>query len=115
MCYIHCVAEGHSRRKSTDFMDNYILPKLDPDDVGSEDCSDWWENLATNIWLDWDTMLLNRVLAWQYCINKRFDIKDMAASIWLKEFVYTSSTISLRSVVASKYDKLRKNCKGVVL
>ena len=37
---LHCVAEGHLRSKSVDFMDICILPELDPNAVGSEDCGD---------------------------------------------------------------------------
>ena len=33
----------------------------------------------------------------------------------VKEFVYNSSTMSLRSAVATKYNKSRKNCKGGVV
>ena len=112
---LHRVAEGHLRSKSVDFMDICILPKLDPNAVGSEDCGDWWDTSTNNIWLDWDTMTLDQVSAWQYCINKRFGTGDRTASIWLKEFVYNSSTMSLRSAVATKYNKLRKNCKGGVV
>ena len=33
----------------------------------------------------------------------------------MKEFVYNSSIMSLRSAVSTKYSKLRKNCKGGVV
>ena len=106
---LHCVTEGHPRSKLIDFMDIYILPKLDPSAVGSEDCGEWWDASVNDIWLDWDTMTLNQVSAWQYCINKCVGTGDRTASIWLKKFVYNSSTMSLRLAVAAKYNKLRKN------
>ena len=56
-----------------------------------------------------------QVLAWQYSINKRFSLSDCVASKWLKEFVYASSTDSLRSAVDKKYGKLGKNAKGGLL
>jgi hypothetical protein len=111
---IHWVEEGHQQAKSVDFMDICTLPKLKKSTTSLE-CSEWWADLENNLWTDWDIMEKKQVVAWQYCINKRFGIEDMTASRWLKEFIYASSTDSLRNAVAKKYNKLDKHTRGGVM
>ena len=114
MSVIRRVHEGYQQAKAMDWMDICNIPNLDKTTT-SLTCSDWWDESENNIWECWDTMDYEQVLAWQYSINKRFSLSDRVASKWLKEFVYASSTDSLRSAVDKKYGKLGKNAKGGVL
>ena len=58
---------------------------------------------------------METIMAWQYSINKRFSLEDRTGSRWLKEFVYKTSSDSLKSAVTKKYDKLNKRCRGGVM
>ena len=48
-------------------------------------CSEWCDDTENNIWTSLDGMNYDQVLAWQYCINKRFGLEDSVTSRWLKE------------------------------
>lgn len=111
---LHRIKEGHQRAVGMDWMDICHIPKLDGT-LSSDDCRDWWDESETNLWLDWDQCSSEQVTAWQYSVNKRFSAEDRIASRWLKEFVYNSSTDSLRSAVGKKYDKLSPVYKGGVM
>ena len=111
---IRRVQEGHQRAKAMDWMDICNVPNLDMS-TESNKCSEWWDNTKNNVWSCWDAMNFDQVIAWQYSINKRFSLQDRIASRWLKEFVFSSSTDSLRSAVEKKYGKLNKNSKGGVI
>jgi hypothetical protein len=108
---IHCVKEGLQRSRAMDWMSICIMPHLIAVDRGS-DPSTWWDNSEICIWTDPKKLELNKVRAWQYCINKRFSDGDQIASNWLKDFVYGSSSDALKTAVAKKYDKLLANQHG---
>jgi hypothetical protein len=106
------VKEGEHRARSMDFMGICIMPRLVESKMSDPDCSQWWDESDVNIWKDWDQVKEEAALRWQYSINKRFANEDRIASGWLQEFVYNSSTDSLRSAVSQHYDKLGPTMKG---
>ena len=111
---LHRVNEGHSRSKSMDWMDICLIPRLNRYN-NSENCEDWWDESETNLWTDWDSLDVETIMAWQYSINKRFSREDRTGSRWLKEFVYKTSSDSLKSVIAKRYDRFSKGCLGGVM
>ena len=111
---IHRVKEGHNRSQSMDFMEICNLPKLEGN-LESDMPEDWWDESETNVWIDFDKVDYETVLAWQYSINKRFSVENRIASRFLKEFVYNSSTDSLKEAVGPKYEKLPRNQRGGVI
>lgn len=111
---LHRVKEGHERSKKTDWMDICLVADYSGD-IENADCTQWWGESEINIWTDWEKISEQQARAWQYSVNKRFSDGDRIASTWLREFVYNSSTDSLRSVVAKKYDKLPSNQRGGVM
>ena len=111
---LHRVKEGHERCKQMDFMDLCKLADF-TGDTSSTNCVDWWGHKEINIWTDWELLTEEHVRAWQYSINLRFSDEDRIASSWLKEFVYNSSTDSLRTAVDKRYSKLDINQRGGVM
>ena len=110
---LHRIKEGHQRSRKMDFMDVCMVADYSGD-IENTDCATWWGELEINIWVDWELLTEQQVRAWQYSVNKRFSDGDRIASTWLREFVYNSSTDSLRSIVEKKYDKLPSNQRGGV-
>jgi hypothetical protein len=110
---IHRVKEGKKRSQQMDFMDICTLSGLGGN-VNSDDPRDWWDGTEISIWDDWDVCTEEQVRRWQYSVNKYFSDEDRVASNWLEQFVYNSSTDSLRSSVAKKYDRLLPNQQGGV-
>eukprot|EP00956_Cyclotella_meneghiniana_P032410 scaffold89146_cov64-Cyclotella_meneghiniana.AAC.1 len=110
---LHRVKEGHERSKQMDFMDLCKLADFSGD-TSSPNCVDWWGHKEINIWTDWELLTKEHVRAWQYSVNRRFSDEDRIASSWLKEFVYNSSTDSLRTAVDKKYSKLDIDQRGGV-
>lgn len=111
---LHRIKEGHERCKKMDFMDVCMVADYSGD-IDNPDCSKWWGEAEINIWKDWEKLTEQQVCAWQYSVNKRFSDEDRIASTWLREFVYNSSTDSLRTAVTKKYDKLPLNQRGGVM
>jgi hypothetical protein len=111
---LHRIKEGHEHSKKTDWMDICLVADYSGD-IESEDCTQWWGEIEINIWTDWEKITEQQARAWQFSVNKRFSDGDRIASTWLREFVYNSSTDSLRSVIAKKYDKLPANQRGGVM
>lgn len=112
----HRVKEGHERAKKFDFMDictvaDYSTSRSDFD---PEDCSTWWGQEEINIWTDWELISETHVRAWQLSINRRFSDGDLIASLWLKEFIYNSSTDSLRTAIDKRYIKIPLEQRGGV-
>ena len=111
---LHRIKEGHLRSKKMDWMDICTLADYSGQ-IDHEDCSKWWGSLEIFIWTDWELLTETHVRAWQFSVNKRFSDEDRIASTWLKEFVYNSSTDSLRSVVDKKYDRLPASQRGGIM
>ena len=84
-----------------DFMEVCTLPKLEGN-LESDLPEDWWDESETNVWVDFDKLDYETVLSWQYSINKRSSVENRIASRFLKEFVYNSSTDSLKEAVGPK-------------
>ena len=97
-----------------DFMDLCKLADFSRD-TSSPNCIDWWGDREINIWTDWELLTEEHVRAWQYSINRRFSDEDRIASSWLKEFIYNSSTDSLRTAVDKKYSKLDFGQRGGII
>ena len=76
---------------------------------------DWWDSSQIVIWSKWEKTSEKEVRAWQYCINKHFSSENRSASMWLKEFVYNSSTNALRTAVTKKYERLPHTQLGGVV
>ena len=108
------IKEGEHRSKSMDFMGICVMPRLIESNIHLNDCSTWWDDSEINVWKDWDQVKEEATLRWQYSINKRFSDGDRIASNWLQEFVYNSSTDSLRNAVNQHYEKLAPLMKGGV-
>lgn len=111
---IHRVKEGHQRSKMMDFMDVCTVSRLGGN-LSSSNPVDWWDGTEINLWTDWDLCTDEQIRRWQYSVNKFFSDEDRIASNWLQAFVYNSSTDSLRTAVAKKYDRLPLNQKGGVV
>ena len=78
------------------------------------DPSDWWDELETNLWEDWDKITERKVTSWQYCINKCFFDEDRTSTHWLYVFLVNSCNAELNKEIEKKFDKLHKNRKGGV-
>jgi hypothetical protein len=97
-----------------DFMD--ICTVANPTgNLNSPDPRDWWDGSEINIWEDWDKCTEAQIRRWQFSVNKFFGEGDRIASNWLQTFVYNSSTDSLKTAVAKKYEKLPSNQKAGVI
>jgi hypothetical protein len=108
---VHRVKEGHERSKAMDWMSVCTMPHLIAVNK-SQDPSTWWDSSEICIWTDPELLTVDEVRVWQFCINKRFSDEDRIASLWLKDFVYASSTDALKTAVMKKYDKLPDNQRG---
>jgi hypothetical protein len=108
---VHRVKEGHERSKAMDWMSVCTMPHLIAVNK-SQEPSTWWDSSEICIWTDPELLTVEEVRVWQYCINKRFSDEDRIASLWLKDFVYASSTDALKTAVMKKYDKLPDNQRG---
>jgi hypothetical protein len=97
-----------------DFMDICTVANL-TGNLNSPDPRDWWDGSEINIWEDWDKCTEAQIHRWQFGVNKFFGEGDRIASNWLQTFVYNSSTDSLKTAVAKKYEKLPSNQKGGVI
>jgi hypothetical protein len=111
---IHRVKEGYQRSKMMDFMDICTVACLGGN-LSSSNPVDWCDGTEINLWTDWDLCSDEQIRRWQFSVNKFFGDGDRIASNWLQAFVYNSSTDSLRTAVAKKYDKLPLNQKGGVV
>ena len=111
---IHRVKEGHQRSKMMDFMDVCTVSSLGGN-LSSSNPIDWWDGSEINLWTDWDLCSDEQIRRWQFSVNKFFSDEDRIASNWLQAFVYNSSTDSLRTAIAKKYEKLPLNQKGGVI
>ena len=94
-----------------DFVDICNVSQLGGN-LSSNNPVDWWDGSEINLWTDWDLCTHKQIRRWQFSVNKFFSDKDRSASDWLQVFVYNSSTDSLRTAVAKKYNKLPLNQKG---
>ena len=74
--------------------------------------STWWDDSDICIWMDPELLSVEEVHTWQYCIDKQISDGDCIASNWLKDFVYGSSTDTVKTAVAKKYDKILANQCG---
>jgi hypothetical protein len=110
---IHRVKEGLKRSQAMDFMDVCTVSGLGGN-LESDNPRDWWDGTEINLWEDWDICSETQVRRWQYGVNRYFSEQDRIASNWLQQFVYNSSTDSLRSAVAKKYDRFPPDQKGGV-
>ena len=110
---IHCVKEGHQRSKAMCFMDICNVSQLGGN-LSSNNPVDWWGGSEVNLRTDWDLCTHKQIQRWQFSVNKLFSDKDRIASNLLQEIVYNSSTDSLQSAVANKYNRLPLNQKGGV-
>jgi len=110
---IHRVKEGLKRSQAMDFMDICTVSGLGGN-LESDNPRDWWDGTEINLWEDWDICSEIQVRRWQYGVNRYFSEQDRIASNWLQQFVYNSSTDSLRSAVAKKYDRFPPDQKGGV-
>jgi hypothetical protein len=111
---IHRVKEGRKRSEMMDFMDICNVSQLGGD-LSSDNPVDWWDGTEIDLWKDWDLCSEEQIRRWQFSVNKFFSDGDRIASNWLQAFVYNSSTDSLRTAVAKKYDKLPPTQKGGVI
>ena len=111
---LHCVKDGYQRSRKMDWMDICLVADYSGD-IDNADCTQWWGELEIYIWTDWELLSKAQVRAWQFSVNKRFCDQDRIASTWLKDFVYGSSTDSLRTAVEKKYDRLPDNQRGGVM
>ena len=110
---IERVKEAKKRAKDCDWLDICTLAKLEGN-LSSDDCAKWWDTSEINIFDDWERCDLDQVVAWQYSINKRFSQEDRITSGWLKEFMYASSTNTLRNAAATKYEDIEERARGGV-
>ena len=94
-----------------DFMDICNISQLGKN-LSSNNPVEWWDGSKVNLWTDWDLCTLEQIRRWQFSVNKFFLEEDRIASNWLQVFVDSSSTDSLQTAVAKKYNKLPLNQKG---
>ena len=95
-------------------MDICIIAKLGGDTT-DPNCTEWFDDSETNLWIEYEKLNKQQVRCWQYAINRKFSKEDRTASRWLKEFIYNSSTDGLRSAVEKKYDVLDPKERGGVI
>ena len=104
------VDESEEWAEECDFTDICYYSKLKG--VESDRCVDWWDGSSNNIFKTWDMLSFGEAYAWQESINRTFSDSNRTASLWLRIFVYGSSTESLRAAVKNKYSKLPPSQQG---
>ena len=112
---ILCSPEGHQHCKHYGFMSILFIPNFKAPNLNqtqSSDPSDWWDELETNLWEDWDKITKRQATSWQYFINKHFSDKDRASSFGLYVFLVNSSSAELNKETKNTFNKLHKNRKG---
>ena len=110
---LHRVTDAKHHAVAMDFGEITNLPHLNRRALAAgKPLPEIWDDSETNIFDAWDKFTLDEIKLFQLCINKWFSAENRTASSWLQIFVFKSSTDSLRTAVAKKYDKLDKTCKG---
>ena len=102
------VDELGERAEECDFTGMCYYSKLKG--VSSDNCADWWDGSSNNIFKTWDMLSFAEAKAWQESINRIFSENNQSASLWLRIFVYGSSTEYLKAAVNNKN---MSNCRQV--
>ena len=71
------VNEAQKRCKSFNFMDICVTANL----VATRncECKNWFDNLQTNLWTDYEKLTKQQLRFWQYTVNTRFFKEDCTA------------------------------------
>jgi len=105
---------GKTRATQFDMLDVLKIPNL-KGGYEHTDPVDWWDDSETLLWTNWDSLTMEQVLCWQWCINNFFSDADRTSSKWLKVLLVNSCTPDLNREVETEYNKLQKSEKGGVI